>query len=325
MRKFALLSVLTVGGFLFYFTFQAAAAVFYTDWDLPAKSTQSAEMPRVVLIMNEMDHPFWIDVAEGARTKAQEAGIDLDISGIYGTNKDDFLRKMEIAIYSKVDGIIVQGLDDEKFKELAKLKAASYGIPVITVAHDVPKEESLRKTYVGSNQFSAGQQLAKQVIEDMGTEGEVVLMIDSEQEYFQRQRFDGIEDYLTAQSDIQIIEAKLGTENAAGISSIGDLLNHYPDAQAYIAVNAAYTQDLVNEIETRRNVEPYYLYTFDEEREAYALLENGKIDGIIEQSPHDIGSVSVERMKEWLDQKDVPLAIDGYYTATRILKDAKDR
>ncbi|PPA69357.1 sugar ABC transporter substrate-binding protein [Jeotgalibacillus proteolyticus] len=322
MRKIVALMAAGLGGFLFYSTFQAAGAVFYTNWHLPAESKESPDRPRVAFIMNEMDHPFWVEVIAGAEEQAEIAGVDLDVTGIYGTNRDDFLRKIEIAIYSKVDGIIVQGLDHEKFKELTKLKAASYGIPIITVAHDVPKEESLRKTYVGSNQFSAGEQLAAQLIEDMGPEGEVVLMMNAEQEYFQQQRLDGIKNYLNGHSEIETIEAKIGADSNPDISAISDLLNYYPETEAYIAVNAAFTQNLVTEIETRSKVDPYYLYTFDEEREAYALLESGKIDGIVEQSPQEMGKISVQRMKEWLDKENVPLDIEGYFTETRIIKDA---
>ncbi|TFE01555.1 sugar ABC transporter substrate-binding protein [Jeotgalibacillus salarius] len=321
MRKLFTLMVAVVGIFLFYFTFQAAAAVFYTDWDLPNSSEQDEGVPRIVLIMNEIDHPFWRGVTSGAEEKAVEMDIDLDVSGIYGNNTDDFLRKIEIAIYSKVDGIIVQGLDHEKFKELTKLKAASYGIPVLTVAHDVPKEESLRKTYVGSDQFEAGELLAEQLLKDMGKAGEVILMIDSEQAYFQRQRLEGIEHYLADYPDISVIEAKIGAESDQGLSSVNDLLNHFPQAASFVAVNASYTEELVKEIETRRKVEPYYIYTFDEERGAYALLEDGKIDGIVEQSPKEMGRLSVELMSEWLQKDSLPLDIEGYFTDIQIVKD----
>ncbi|MBM7579735.1 substrate-binding domain-containing protein [Jeotgalibacillus terrae] len=320
MRKLLILMVSAVGLFLFYFTFQAAAAVFYTDWDLPDAGEQDENVPRVVLITNETDHPFWRDVAAGAEKKAGELNVDLDVSGIYGSNTEDFLRKIEIAIYSKVDGIIVQGLDNEKFKELTKLKAASYGIPVLTVAHDVPKEESLRKTYIGSDQFEAGELLARELLEDMGTTGEVILMMDSEPEYFQRQRLEGVEHVLAGYPDIEMIEAKIG-DREQGLSTVNDLLNHFPQATSFLAVNASFTEELVKEIETRRKVDPYYIYTFDEERGAYALLESGKIDGVVEQSPEDMGQLSVELMSDWLQKDSQPLDIEGYFTEVSIVKD----
>ena len=129
---------------------------------------------RIVLITQELDTPFWNKVGQGAKQQAKLENVELEVWGSYGNNEEDFLKKMEIAIHSKVDGIIVQGLDTDEFKELTKIKAAFYGIPVITVANDVPVEESLRKTYVGSDQFGAGKMVAYELIKEMGTSGEVI-------------------------------------------------------------------------------------------------------------------------------------------------------
>ena len=85
-----------------------------------------------MLITQELDTPFWNKVGQGALKQAKEENVQLEVWGSYGNNRDDFLKKMEIAIHSKVNGIIVQGLDNEEFKELTKVKAAFYGIPVIT-------------------------------------------------------------------------------------------------------------------------------------------------------------------------------------------------
>ena len=106
------------------------------------------------------------------------------------------MKKIEIAIHSQVDGIIVQGLDTDEFKDLTKIKAASYGIPIITIANDVPMEDSLRRTYVGSDHYLAGQMIAKQLLSEMGPVGDVILMYDSQKQYYQQQRLNGIKDEL---------------------------------------------------------------------------------------------------------------------------------
>ena len=143
---------------------------------------------------------FGIRSAKVLLKQAKEENVQLEVWGSYGNNQDDFLKKMEVAIHSKVNGIIVQGLDNEEFKELTKVKAAFYGIPVITVANDVPVEESLRKTYVGSDQFGAGKMVAHQLIKEMGTTGEVIILGDQEQAHYQKERLAGIQDVLSGLS-----------------------------------------------------------------------------------------------------------------------------
>ncbi|WP_226036635.1 substrate-binding domain-containing protein [Aquibacillus saliphilus] len=319
MRNMITFVIVIICAVLFYFTIDSALDAYRTNWQLPKESEQELTN-RLVLITQELDTPFWDKVSAGAREQAEKEGATLEVWGSYENNQENFLKQIEIAIYSKVDGIIIQGLDTGEFKEILKVKAASYGIPIITVANDVPSSESLRKTYVGSNQYLAGELIAKQIVTDMGTTGEVILMLDSRQEFYQNQRLQGIQDYLKDYPNIQLIEAKTEDSREQGIALTKDLLNRYPNVEAFIAVNANFTEDIIEEIERRSKVEPFHLYSFDDSRASLALLKQGKLDGMIEQSPNEMGQKSVNLMMKWLNNDTVPLDLDGYLTDIRMVK-----
>jgi ribose transport system substrate-binding protein len=310
---------------LFYFTFVSAEKVFHSDWQVPESAAEQEGQHRLILITRNLDTPFWAKVAEGAREQAQKEGVSLEVWGSYGNNQDDFLEKIEIAIYSKVDGIIVQGLDTDEFNDLTKIKASFYGIPIVTVANDVPMEASLRRTYVGSDQYLAGQLIAKQLVADMGTSGEVILMGDSRQEYYQKQRLQGITDVLENYPGIREVRAATLDSREQIISATQDVLNDVPGADAFIAVNADFTGAMIQEIGKRFQVEPYFIYSFDDGPDSLALLEQGKLDGMIEQSPEKMGNVSVELITKWLDDEAVPLEMEGYLTDIRMLKEMEAR
>ena len=74
----------------------------------------------------------------------------------------------------------------------------------------------------------------------------------------------------------------------------------------------------------RYQVEPYYLYTFDDGAESLPLLEEGKIDGVVEQDPEEMGEISIQQLVKWLDGENEPLDINGYFTDIRILKVEKN-
>ncbi|MFV2047099.1 substrate-binding domain-containing protein [Metabacillus sp. YM-086] len=305
---------------LFYYTLDSAVEVFNTNWQLPNELQEELTDKRIVLITQELETPFWDQVSAGAKQQAEEAGARLEIWGSFGNNQEDFLKQIEIAIYSQVDGIIVQGLDTEEFKELTKVKASSYGVPVITVANDVPMAESLRRTYVGSDQLLAGRMIAEQLLADMGESGEVVLMIDSRQEYYQTQRLKGIQEYLSNYPDIELIEAETEDTREQVIATTKDLLNRMPYVDAFITLNAKFADDLVEEIDRRSNVETFYIYSFDDDPSSLSLLEQGKIDGMIEQSPLMMGELSVKLMINWLNKEVLPLDLDGYLTDIQMVK-----
>ncbi|CAM3688682.1 sugar ABC transporter substrate-binding protein [Marinicrinis lubricantis] len=318
MRKIIIFG--TIGVILCYFTIISIGKAFRSDWQLPSASDGDQAQYRLVLITQELDTPFWEKVGKGALQQAEAEGANLKIWGSYGNNQEDFLRQVEIAIQSKVDGIIVQGLDTDIFKELTKIKAAFYGIPVITVANDVPMEESLRRTYVGSDQVLAGEMIARQLLSDMGEEGTVILMGDSHQKYYQEQRIDGIYQVLKDYPNVQAVYVDTPTTREEVFQATRDLLNRMPEADAFIAVNANIAGAMIQEIRSRSQVAPYYIYTFDDGTESITLYEQGVLDGMIEQSPEQMGRMSVEKIVRWLQREEVPLDADGYFTDIRMLK-----
>lgn len=301
------------------FTIVSASKAFRSTSDIPTNLPAAPESIRLVLITQELDTPFWNKVGQGAKKQAQVENVQLEVWGSYGNNQDDFLKKMEIAIHSKVNGIIVQGLDNEKFKELTKVKAAFYGIPVITIANDVPVEESLRKTYVGSDQFLAGKMVARQLIKEMGTKGEVIILGDRELAHYQKERLAGIQDVFSGYPYIKVIvRGTLDTKEQVKATT-QQLMNEVPEAAAFIAINANYIGPMIQEIGRRTQVEPYHIYTFDDGVESTVLLEQGKLDGILEQNPEEMGRKSVKWLMDWISGETVPLDSNGYLTETRMV------
>jgi ribose transport system substrate-binding protein len=314
----SLLTVITI--ILCFFTFVSAGKVFRSDWEMPEKTAKKKTAYRLVLITREPDTPFWDKVGAGAKKQAKDEGAALEVWGSYGKNQEDFLKKVEIAIHSKVDGIIVQGLDTEQFKNLTKVKAAFYGIPIITVANDVPMTESLRRTYVGSDHYMAGRMIADQTVKDMGTRGKIILVSDSHHEYYQQQRLNGMLDVFKDYPGIQTVNAETTEGREQVIATTRDMLNKMPDADGFIVANANISGSMIQEISRRSQVEPFHIYTFDDAPDSLSLLMRGKLDGVIEQSPEEMGKVSVNLIMKWLRNETVPLDKNGYLTDIRMLK-----
>ncbi|MDT8860709.1 substrate-binding domain-containing protein [Alkalihalobacillus sp. MEB130] len=322
MRKIITFVTVIISIILFYFTINSAVDVFYADWQIPETTADHSIHNRIVLITRELDTPFWEKVSEGAKDQARNEGARLEVWGSYAGNQEDFLKQIDIAIYAKVDGIIVQGLGTDEFKELTKVKAASHGIPIITVANDVPMEESLRKTYVGSDHYLAGELIANQLIKDMGTAGQVIIMKDSKEQYYQKQRLSGIQDVLVNYPNIEFIVAESSESREDGVGTTKDLLNRHPNVNAFIAVNATFASHIVEEISRRTKVENYHIYSFDEDSASCLLLKQGTLDAMVEQSPKRMGERSVSLMMKWLKDGTEPLELDGYHTDIELVKAA---
>ena len=320
MRKKIIFALLLLSATFLVFTIASAEKVFRPSTELPKTIQPNDERPRLVLITQELETTFWDEVAAGAQKMALEEGAQLEVWGSYGADSDEFLKKLELAIHSKMDGIIVQGLDTAAFNELTKVKAAFYGIPIITVANDVPKQESLRKTYVGSDQFEAGKLLASELLVDMENQGEVILLFDEDPAFYQRQRIAGMMDVFNAQDAITVSKSETSNSKEQVVAAAQDFLNNSPDAKGIVAVNANHLNAMLKEISRRTQVGPYHIYSFDDGPDALQLLEQGQIDALVEQSPVDMGEKSVELMMDWISSESKPLDTNGYITDIELMK-----
>lgn len=129
------------------------------------------------LISEEEDEPFWKAIYKGALDKGKENNIYVEKMGSNRSVSYSISDLMEIAIASRVNGIIIEpnGTDD-----VTKLinKAEVAGIPVVTVLKDDPL--SNRKSYIGINTYNQGQAYAKQILEVVkGGRHKVTVLLNS--------------------------------------------------------------------------------------------------------------------------------------------------
>lgn len=300
-------------------TIHTLVKAFSFDYSVPAASWEDQNRHRLVLISRERDTPFWNELEQGAAAAAERHGVSLEAWGTVGLNEGDFLRNVELAIASRVDGIIAQGLDADAFKRLTAIRAAEYGIPVITVGSDVPVAESMRRTYVGSNHREAGRMLARQLVADMGTEGRVVLLASGRLEHDERERLAGILSVTGRHPGIVTEVAEAGVTREDTASAVRDQLNAHPDTKAILSVAYNNAEVVAREIRKRTRAEDFYLYAFDESPETLELLREGIINGLIIQDPYRMGEWSVDLMVRWLEGIDLPLDMEGYHTDIRVL------
>lgn len=114
-----------------------------------------------VMITNDRKLDFWQSVYKGAKKAGAEQGIYVELMGenLYENYSDKEL--MEIAIASKVDGIIIEADETEEMTNLIN-EASEAGIPVVTVLSD--NTQSARCSFVGVGSFNLGREYGKQIV-----------------------------------------------------------------------------------------------------------------------------------------------------------------
>ena len=114
-----------------------------------------------VLITDSPNTDFWQSVYQGAVAEAEKHNAYVEL---LGENLEQSYSKadlLNIAINSNVDGIIIEGDDDNDTVKLL-LKAKEEGIPVVTVSDD--NMECKRISYIGVSSYNLGKEYGEQLV-----------------------------------------------------------------------------------------------------------------------------------------------------------------
>jgi len=110
-----------------------------------------------------------VDAASDKNIYVKEIGEELS----FNLTREE---KLDLAIASKVDAIIVQGDNSEELKIKIE-EAGTAGIPVITITEDC--FDSSRKSFVGNSRYEIGRTFARQVIDVATSQMKDICILDS--------------------------------------------------------------------------------------------------------------------------------------------------
>ena len=267
-----------------------------------------------VLISEELDNEYWRLIERGAIKAAAEEDIYLEYIGPRKADNQQLLKLLDRMISVKVDGIIIQGIEGKKFADLA-FKGMERGIPIVTVDTDV--KSSVRKAYIGTDNFYAGQLAGRSIIENTTGEQYVGIVTGRFDAINQQERIEGFKEAVKSTDRIHIV----GSEES-NITQIGatqatySLLKEHPSINVLVGMSAL---DGIGMVEGLHEIAPnkeVYLTAFDVLPSTIGLIRNGEIDATIAQYPEEMGYEAIQMMLE-LQKHDV---LDNeVFTKTKII------
>lgn len=124
-----------------------------------------------VLITQEADTDFWKSILQGAKERALEDNIYLQIQQEELSESLTKQEQIEMAIHSGVDGILLDGDESSSLMNLVD-QASLAGIPVVTIYHDCAS--SSRISFVSISGTNMGRDYGEQICSLIESRGEDV-------------------------------------------------------------------------------------------------------------------------------------------------------
>lgn len=258
------------------------------------------------LIAEESDNDYWRLIEGGAKQAAKENDVYLEYVAPRKADNSKMLKLLDRMIAAKVDGIIIQGVEGQRFSELVH-KGIERGIPIITIDTDV--EDSERLVYVGTNNFYAGELTGKTIIENTTGPQYVGIVTGRFDAINQQERIAGFKHAIESIDRIHIVDSKESNITEIGATQAAyALLKKHPKINTLVGTSALDGIGIVDAVKEISPDKDLFITAFDVLPETLDLVRTGSLDATIAQYPKKMGAKSVEVMVELqtielLDQK----------------------
>ncbi|WNR42336.1 substrate-binding domain-containing protein [Paenibacillus roseipurpureus] len=317
MKKLMVIAILVCSCITLSFSLYYVGVIFQSDLSLSseARPMYNEHAERIVIISQEQGSFMMNEVQKGARKAAELHQLKIDFWGVYRSNLEGLIKQIDIAIASKASGIIVEGVDHPDFDAIVK-KATEKGIPVITINSDAPN--SLRKSYIGSDHYQEGIIMGQYIATQLKGHGVVGVIQNLVSPTTDDLRLKGLREVLSKFDGIQVVLASNDIEMSQPKGQTNDILNHNPAVNAFIGLSTDSGESIVQAARARAGKKEYPIYLFDDSPQTVMLIKNGQVKSGLSQHYEEMGVMSVNLMKRWLDATQLPLE-NSYFTPISVV------
>ena len=259
---------------------------------------------------NSVD-PFWKEVRQGIEGAAQDYNVAVEFNSPRFNNPQEELKFLDIAILSKVDGIITHVASGNNFAEYIN-KAYSKGIPVVTIETD--DNNSDRSTFVGTNSFLLGKEAAKLMIKATEGEANIAVIVSSDVEIDTVSENLKLNGFLSTINDfpdmrvVKIFSSQMGILSAEEITQT--IIKNYPEVDAILTTNSVDTLGAVQLIVDQNKVGSLVLVGYGDTKNILRYIKNGIIYGTVMSDPYKMGYESLKALVDIKEDNNASTFID---------------
>ncbi|QDV07072.1 D-ribose-binding periplasmic protein precursor [Planctomycetes bacterium Poly30] len=266
----------------------------------------------MAVVSNCVD-PFWNVCAAGARAKADELGIEVEVVFPDGSAQDQ-KQKLEDLRIRGVDGIAVSALDASGLNDV--LNAIAAEMPLITQDSDAPGSD--RVCFIGVDNYAAGRVVGKLVKEACPDGGKVAIFIGRLEQQNSRDRRQGVIDELLDRDfdssrfdevgsvpkggKYEVIGTLVdNSDQSQAKASAEDTLTAHPDLACMVGLFAYNPPNCLEAARSAGKLGEVKIVGFDEDDVTLEGIEAGTIYATVSQNPYEYGSESVRVLNALCD------------------------
>jgi len=266
-----------------------------------------------VVVIGKSVHPYWSNVEKGVVAAAADLGLDASQAIFFVPPQEDVaaqIQTMETYIAQGVTGIAIAPSDPNALEPVMQ-KAAEAGI-FVTTLDTPPVDDSVSLVYIGTDNYTAGQEAGRAMAELLPDGGTVGIGRGSDTALNALQRTDGFLDGVEG-TGIEALEPVNDKEDAArALELANSVFSANPDLDGAFGVYAYNGPAWATAIKEAGRVGQTRLVCFDATTDIINGIMEGVIDATVAQREFDMGYKSVELIyKMAMDGEEAAIADMG--------------
>jgi len=259
-------------------------------------NSQKAPKYHFFIILHNSDEPYVKDLEKGLIDTASSLNIAIETN--YSNGIDDYkdaIKYINIAIDSKVDGIITHAYNTIEFKKLID-KAEENKIPVITL--DADMSNSKGSAYVGTNGFETGSKAGQLVADALNGKSRVAIILESSEGNGNGNlKIDGFNNGIKNYKDIKVETVEISDNGILGANNVTqEILNSHPLVNAIVCTSSKDTIGAAQLVVDFNRVGDITIIGYDSTPEILSYIQKGVIYGTIVPGAYKIGGDSIKTL-----------------------------
>ena len=254
---------------------------------------ENAARHSVALVAKSTQTEFWLSVFAGAEAAATEYNLDLNILGPE-TEEDYETQNLMVAqaVEAGAQALVFSAIDYEN-NASAIDSAAKSGVKVVAIDSSVDSQAV--STYIGTDNYAAGQMAARAALDRVEGILKVGIVNYDISSANGQEREQGAVDLLEESGRAQMVAVinTLAQAESAQRDTV-KLLEENPEINVLLAFNEPTSVGAALAVEEMGLSQAVFLVGFDSNVVTVDALQEGSVDALVVQNPYAMGYLGVE-------------------------------
>ncbi|MFO8041579.1 MAG: substrate-binding domain-containing protein [Alkalispirochaeta sp.] len=280
---------------------------------VPSERADSASLSsRTIVFVPAVEDPFYRAIGSGARDAAEEVGVpysEASYPEVWSADAQrDVLREVD---FTDVDILLIGPVSTVALNdELREIHDS--GVSIITVDTYIGDgdytqgDDSFALTFVGSDNWNGGKEVAERLAELVGKEGAVYVSTTHSDVSSVRDRVNGFIAGTAEFPHLHVIATDYNQDRqSVAYTQTLSRLQEHPEVRAIFATNLFSAQGAYQAVVESGLTGAVRIASWDSTAPIMSALRRGSMDIVFSQTPREIGSKAVELAVDHLQGRSV--------------------